>query len=209
MPALPAATNCLRVRFAGTNQTTLWNNILYMQYTGVAPQVADLAGIAASMATAWTTNIAPLCATGVALNQISLTDLTNASAASADETVTGAGTRTGVAPTTATACVVSWSVNLRYRGGHPRTYFPAGVDSDIVSGHLWGPTFVTAMLTGARSFRTAMNAVTYGSSTMHMILLSYYANKILRPTPLPVTINDAKVHGRVDTQRKRLGSETT
>lgn len=208
MPALPAATSVLRVRVAGTNQTTLWNNIFYLQYTGTAPQVGDLTTIAGSIATAWTTNIAPLCATSVALTEIDLTDLTSATAATSSTTVTGAGTRAGQALTTNVACVVSWAVNLRYRGGHPRNYMPAGVAADVTAGHLWAGAFVTAMLAGARGFRTALNAITFGSSTMHLILLSYYFNKVLRPSPLPITVTDAKVHGRVDTQRKRLGKES-
>jgi len=209
MPALPAATNCLRIKLVGTNQGTLWNNIIYTQYTGTAPQIADLATIATGVGGAWTTNIAPMCATTVALSSITVSDLTSPTAAQADNTVASSGTRTGQALLTNAACVVSWSVNLRYRGGHPRSYFPAGVQADTTAGHLWAGTFITAMLAAGRGFRTSVNAVTWGSSTMHMILLSYYLNKVLRPSPLPVTVTDAKVHGRIDTQRKRLGKETS
>ena len=209
MPQLPAATNCVIAVLSGNIGNGTWSNVFHMQYTGTAPQVADLTTIGGGLVTAWTTNIAPLVPTTTSLTGWVLADLTNQTAAQTRASITAVpGTRTGTANPNNCALVSSWQVNLRYRGGHPRTYWPAGVQADVTSGSQWSATFRTAALSGIGAFRTAVNALTHGTTTYKLIMLSYYSNKVLRPQPLALLVNGVAIHGRVDTQRHRLGKET-
>jgi hypothetical protein len=209
MPALPSAQNCVQVKLAGTMGTGKWNNVFYMQYTGTAPQVADLTTIGNGISTAWNTNIAPLAATTTQLSTIDLADLTSATASTLRAmAAVHVGTRTGTANPSNCTMVASWQYNLRYRGGHGRLYLPTGVTTDVTNGSQWTGAFVTLSLTSMRAFRTAINALTHGTTTYKLIVLSYFVNHALRPAPLPLTVNDVAIHGRVDTQRSRLGKET-
>jgi hypothetical protein len=208
MTILPAVTNVVKVALKGAYQGVPWMNTHYLQYTGPAPTVANLDTVAGAIASAWTADIAPLCISGVTVTDIDTTDLTNAFAAQASTSEALVGTRSGTPLTVAAACVVSWKINFRFRGGHPRTYLPAGVVADVTSGRLWTSGFVTAVNAAEAAFLAALNAISVGGATYKMVSVSYTANKLLRVTPQITTINSATTHGRVDTQRRRLGKET-
>jgi hypothetical protein len=209
MPGLPPIANVVLVKLKGTIGLGRWNNIFYLQYTGTAPSTGDLTTLANNIATAWSTNLAPMAPATVALTEVDLADLSNSTAATAQVSIAAIpGTRAGTANTNQACMVASWQINHRYRGGHPRTYFPFGVQADVTNGSLWTTAFHTAAVTAINAWRTALNALTTGSTSYKMISVSYYVGGAVRPAPLPFTINGGVVHGRVDTQRSRLGRET-
>lgn len=207
MVNLPDAPGCAQVILSGTNQTTKFQNIFHFQWTGTAPTPASLAALITSLAAAWNTNFGPLCNTGVALTHGKAADLSSRTSNIAELDVTGAGTRAGSAMTTQVACVVSWAIARRYKGGHPRTYLPAGVLADVTQGHLWTTGFVNSAGAAADAFLAAANAISNGGTTYKLACVSYHDQKVLRPLGLPFLINDGSVHTRVDTQRGRLGRE--
>lgn len=208
MPPLPSVTNVVLFRLKGTYSGQPWNNIFHLQYTGAAPSVADLQTIGTSIVSSWTTNIAQLCIASVVLTGVDLADLTNPAASAASITANVPGTRTGSIITTGSAVVSSWQINIRYRGGHPRTYWPAGVAADITSGRLLSAGAQTAFNAAFANWRASLNALTSGSTTYKMVIVSYQRNLAPRPTPLIFTVNGVTTHGRLDTQRRRLGKET-
>lgn len=212
---LPDAAQIIQFVMGGTHNGYPWLNVGYLQYTGIAPTVADLNSIGTAIGNAWNTNIAPLCHANVTMQSVNLTDLTNRGAAiSAVTGLNHPGTRAGTDVPNQVAAVISWKINHRYRGGHPRSYWPAGVQADITSGRSWASAFQTAATAAAGAFRTALNAITYGSSTVRMVSMNFYTHDpttgkpIYVGTPVPYTIQSALCHGRVDTQRRRLGKET-
>lgn len=207
MPPLPPAAQIVLVRLKGVFGSQPWNVIQHLQYTGAAPAVADLQTLATSITTAWNTNYAPLCANGVNLTGIDLADLTNPAAAAASVTVSSAGTRTGTILPASTCIVVSWIINVRYRGGHPRSYYPFGVQADTATVRSWATTFVTSVNNASNAYRTALNALTVSGSTYKMAVVSYQHNNAPRPTPVPFTVQSNVTHQRIDTQRRRLGKE--
>lgn len=208
MTTLPPVPGVVQVRLKGTFGPQPFNNILYLQFSGAAPTVADLTTVGTAVGNAWGTSLAPLCATGIDLAAIDLADLSSPAAAQTSVAAAKPGTRTGGFITAATCCVVSWKINVRYRGGHPRTYFPFGVTTDLSSVRLWTTAFTTLVQTNINTFRTALNAITASGATYKMVAVSRVANNVQRPTPLVFPIQSNLVHGRVDTQRRRLGRET-
>lgn len=208
MPPLPPVPNVVLVRLKGTLSGSVWNNIMHLQYTGAAPTVADLNTIGTSISTAWNTNFAPLATSAVTLTGIDLADLTNPAAAATSVTANVPGTRAGTAMAAQVCCVVSWVINVRYRGGHPRSYFPFGSNTDIQTVRTWTTAFVTAVNNGSTAFRTALNALTVSGTTYKMCTVSYVRNNAPRNPPIVFTIQSNVVHGRIDTQRRRLGKET-
>lgn len=213
---LPDVPQVIQFAMLGTHNSYPWVNVGYLQYVGIAPAVADLNAIGTSIGNAWNTNVAPLCHANVTMSAVNLVDLTNRGAAiSAVTGLAHPGTRAGSDNPNQVATVISWKINRRYRGGHPRSYWPAGVQADITVGRTWTTTFQTAATNGANAFRTALNAITYGSSTLRMVSVNFYTHNpttgkpiYVTPVPPPFTIQSALCHGRVDTQRRRLGKET-
>jgi hypothetical protein len=207
MPPLPDAAAIVRVRVAGTVNSSPFNNLFHLQYSGAAPTVAQLNALCTSVLTAWQTNFKALCPSSVVLAGADAQDLTNASAATGAATDTTAGTRAGTAMPNSIAACITWKINNRYRGGHPRTYLPAGVVADVSGGNRWTDAFVTAADSAAAAFLTAMNAITEGGATYKMVCLSYVRSKVKLAVPVPYTIQSSLVDHRPDTQRRRLGKD--
>lgn len=205
--ALPPVPQTIKVQLGGTMGSYKWMNILHVKYSGNAPTAAQLDTFNASVGTAWTTNLAPLAGTAVTLTQVISTDLTSNTSAQQATTMTHAGTRAGTQFTAQVAMVGSWQAPLRYRGGHFRTYFPFGVQTDMQTYATWTPAFITAAAAGLNAFRTALNGMSVGTAPVVMSGVSYFSGHQQRPSPLVVAITSAAVHGRIDTQRRRLGKE--
>lgn len=189
----------------GTNQSTPWNNIFYLQYPANPPTIGDLQSIATQVANAWNANIAPIINTSNALNRVECIDIATNTGADGAAVVTHVGTRSGALIPVQVACVFSFHVNVRYRGGHPRMYVPAGVAADVSAGRLWSGAAQTAFATAASGFVTAINAIQLGGSTFFMIMVSYHTAHALRPVPARFPIVGTAVDDRIDTQRRRLG----
>lgn len=204
--ALPVA-NTVMIKLRGTTGTGNWANIFYAQYTGTGPTVANLQSLATSLVSAYTTSIAPLASTGVILTGVDLADLTNPAASAVNTTANVPGTRAGGGLPAQVAHVSSWQINVRYRGGHPRTYWPWGVVTDLGTTRSWTAGFLTSAGTASAAWRTAINALTHGTTTYRMVSVSRFVGNTLRPTPLVFTVNGVSNHGRIDTQRSRLGKE--
>jgi hypothetical protein len=208
MPALPNATRTLLVRAIGSKNTTAWNNRFHLQYSAVPPTEAELLTVCNGVVTAWMTNFAPVCSPDVSLTAVQVADISSATGASNEVSTGVPGTRVGDSMPNQVACVVSWRINLRYRGGHPRSYLPAGVMADVVDKRLWVFAFRSEVLAAAQGFHADLNTIVAGTNSLAMVAVSYFTEHALRPTPLVLPIVSEAVHERVDTQRRRLGKET-
>lgn len=207
MPPLPDAAAIVRVRVVGTVNGATFNNLFHLQYSGAAPSVANLNSLCSSVLSAWATNFAALCPSTVVLASADAQDLTNAGAAAGTATNTTPGSRSGTPMPNSVAACITWKINNRYRGGHPRTYLPAGVIADVVGGNRWTDAFVTAADSAAAAFLVALNALSIGGATYKMVCLSYRRNKVNLVPPVPYTIQSSLVDHRPDTQRRRLGRD--
>jgi len=222
--ALPPINHGVKVTYVGDNNGAPWMNTMHYTYTGADVTQAQLFTFNTALQTAWGANLASVVNTAAHLTKINTIDLTSDHAATAYSTFSPiAGTRaptgTSVLPTSA-CCVVSENVQLRYRGGHPRIYAPFGIASDVSTGRFWTTTAQTAFQTAVNSWFSAIGSVTSGSNTYTLQLISYYSGSVkgsepggrlpvLRPAPLPFPITGLSIHGRMDTQRRRLGKEST
>lgn len=207
MVQLPPVPQVLKVQFAGALGSYKWMNIMHLRYSGAAPTAQQLDALNQQLGTAWATNLASLAFTGNILTEVITTDLTSNLSAQQQTTMNHPGTRTGSQFTAQVAMVGSWNAPLRYRGGHFRNYFPFGVQLDLQTIATWQTQFTTDAAAGLNAFRNQVNALTLGSGTVTMVGVSYFTGHALRPAPLVVNISSASVHGRVDTQRRRLGKE--
>lgn len=204
---LPNVPNVLRLQFIGTNQTTPWLVQLFWHYNAPTLITGDINSLCALAATAWQSALAAVHNPAVVLTRVAGIDLRARDAAQGGVDVSYPGTHAGVVYPTNVAAVLSWKVNYRWRGGHFRSYLPAGSAGDVTGGRIWSTTFLTALNTGADAWRNALNGMTVGGTGGHLTGIRYFNEKQLLEVPLDLVIVDSTVHGRVDTQRRRLGRE--
>jgi hypothetical protein len=107
------------------------------------------------------------------------------------------------------AVCASWTSAATWRGGKPRTYLP-GVPSGAVvaAGESQLTTnSINGYRDGFSSFMADMNAVLDTGVALALGFPSYYHNYAFRPLPLFFPFTGVKVHGRLDSQRRRSGKE--
>src|ERR1700688_1026401 len=135
---LPPVAKCVRCSLIHNNGSDF--DIVtrfFIQYAGTAPTNTQLNTFAASVGTAWGTDLKALNGTTVALDTVICEDLTTTSAAVGEAGGNVAGTRGGNVLPAATAFVTSYTISRRYRGGHPRGYWPFGVQADLATAQTW------------------------------------------------------------------------
>jgi len=204
---LPPVPNVARFAVQGTNQGTKWVNIFHSKYTVQPPDAAALNAICQAVHTAYLNAFTTLWNSTCVLITVDGQDLASRTAATGTYSLTHPGTGTTIPMACQVALTLSWSIADRYRGGHPRTYLP-GIDGTFVTnGRLLTTAGHTAYLNAAAAFLTNMNAMTAGGSSWQMCCVRYFSQHQLLANPLVRTINGQSVHGRIDTQRRRLGKE--
>jgi hypothetical protein len=223
LPALPVVPKVIKTDLVGSygGDTDVVNRF-YLQYTGTAPTAGDLDTIANAIGASWDSNIASVCSeTAVALSAVTMTDLSTVTSPSVEQPAVFPGTRTG-AELPADACFVTgYEITRRYRGGHPRGYWPFGVAADLATAQTWDSGFITAAVDAvAGFFGTIPGLVWTGGGVLSQVSVSYYEgftaveNPIthryrnvpnVRVTPLIDAVADIVGRPRVGSQRRRLG----
>jgi hypothetical protein len=203
VPALAPVSKVLRVGcdWSVSSATTAFTRF-YIAYTGTAPTNANLNTFAGSVATAWQTNLQPNTHQSYVFNLVEVEDLTSSTAAVGSITAASAGALTG-ANVPANCCMVtSYKVARRFRGGHPRGYWPAGDGTKVNNDQTWTPAFVTAWNGALTTFFTSVQAAGWsGAGTLTHVAVSYYLGSTgtidpvtgrakNTPTPRPVPLVD-------------------
>lgn len=122
----------------------------------------------------------------------------------------GAGTQSGVALPNNCATCITWHVQQRYRGGHPRTYLPPPAATSIATTVQWADTHRTGTTSSANQFHSAINGITHGGlSDLHLGTVSFVLRNAWRTPPVfrDYVLNTAQVDARIDTMRRRLGPD--
>jgi len=114
------------------------------------------------------------------------------------------------------ALVISWKIPAYYRGGHPRTYL-AGIVSDRTNDNrTWTSQTISEFNTQANAFRLGMDAVAqqaWGPGSRMVTIQQFEKGgstqvpKVYLDPPRVHGVVGESVHPRIDSQRRRLGSE--
>jgi hypothetical protein len=150
-------------------------NRFYVTFTGSRPTGTQCASIASAIATAWGTDLQPMCSGNTALIEVDVLDITDNMGASGQAIVSLDGSRSGTGLLTQAAVNTEYDIGRRYRGGKPRVYFPGGVETDLLNQSQFSSSFVTAMNTAWSNFFTAVTSITEGSTVLaEHVNLSFY-----------------------------------
>lgn len=222
MPALPSVPQVVRAQFNFTVGTDVLARCrAFYHYSGAAPTSLLLGGSANGMMGAWSAAGGPTLQTPqTALDSVTITDLTSPTAAEGTSTSSAIpGTRSGGELPASASMVLSGTVLRRYRGGHPRSYFPCGVDTDLSTQQTWTSGFVALAYNNLVSFLTDYSAWEWsGSGTLTPVNVSFYEGftthtgttgrvrnvSTPRTAPLVDTIVGWVARQGIGQQRKRL-----
>lgn len=208
MPPLPFAPNCLKVRHIGTIGPGEFGMIHHFRHSH-AGDVTDVEAstIATDFSTNWNTNIVGLFSNQVILKQVVVEGLN--SGTDGEGAWGGAIPGTGAAGTMSAAVAVleKDTIGRRYRGGHPRHYWPAPSE-----GNLADPTHLTDAYVAffqaqldAWVGQALVDIGTVLTGTADFVNVSYYTAHALRPVPVIDSITGWSIEKMVATQRRRVG----
>ena len=198
-----------RVAIQGTHRGTNWANVFWCNLSGgaTAPQ-ADLDAWLTSFANAAKANLYTPCVNTVTFVQAKATLFqSGGTVLQSLSAMTGTGGAAVAEIDDNSACyVVSWTSSVYWRGGKPRTYLPGVQQGSSTDGHTLVAGDRTAVAADAAAFRTAVNALTHGAITATSLgFVSFNSGNTARPSPLFFNVTGATVHGRLGSQRRRLG----
>jgi hypothetical protein len=220
VPPLPAVAGVIRVRIlftiAGKEDQGLR---LFYTYDGSAPSVANLDTFGGVIKTEADSVLPAVLAPDKTITGFVLEDLasdTGAVSTTADSTV---GTHDGTPLPADVAAVASYEIPRRYRGGHPRSYWPLGNVDDIDTGDVWQPDSVTAFSTAVVGVIDSLVGEAAGSTTIaNHVAVSYYSGftaienpftgryrnvPTLRTTPLVFEVTDVVMRNYYGSQLRR------
>ena len=223
MPALPSIPNIIRAgfRFGNDSTTQIAGVALHYAYTGGPPVVSDVAAVALALKGAFGTHVAPQMSHHYGLDEVVVTDLSSPTGATAgDGTATVPGTLSGSTLQAGTSLVAHYDISRRYRGGHPKSFWPLGDEDQLGTIADWNSTFVSNVSAALAAFETAALLISSGTTSLaHQVNVSYFHGSTpftlpggrvrniptLRTTPLVDQITFGFAAPYIGSQRRRRG----
>jgi hypothetical protein len=176
MPALPSVAKVLKVQYDWTISEDLGaRSRQFFQYTGAGASEADMNTLASTIFSSYVTNLAPMAHPTRVLTSVEIMDLSSPTAPVGVSFDGGVGTRTGGDLPASAALLESGEIDRRYRGGHPRTYWPFGTDTDLQDAQTWTAAFLTAVTAALTAHFTDWSTdLVPGITTVAPVNVSYY-----------------------------------
>ena len=206
MPSLPFVPNVAKLQLFWDVNGFGAMTVHHLLYTGGPPDAATCATIATDVRNNSSSHLTAAFPSGVSINEHRVTDLSSATGAEGQNTTSVVGTEGASALLTNQTCFVThYPTALRYRGGHPRTYWPMGQDGDLVDTSHWSSSFVAAATALVQAWVNANAAITAGGTSItSMCAVSYFHGGALRTSPVVLTYSGVVGRPKVGAQRRRI-----
>ncbi len=213
---LPDVPNVCKVKLSGTIGPNNWAIILHCQWSGTSPSVASLNALAAAVEAAWS-NAAGwkiLVPASTIITEVTCTDLTTSSGNTGVWTGSVAGTNAGSEIAANTAQLINYPSSFRYRGGHPRSYFPPQTASALATANTWGSVYIADAKTAFELIQNVLGTTTSGGTNYIGQVAVSYVNAALFPTPphyrtspivMAIPYQSEAIPAKVASQRRRAG----
>lgn len=211
------ATRQTKLIFSGLHGSVPWNNVMWLYLTGSGEiTVPELDDLASACATAYTDNLLQFFGTITSFDRCQIVLYSAGDAFEGTANGGGAGPRvegnSSKFHSSQVATCISWAIAPHYRGGHPRSYLPAGMTGDRTAPNQWSATFADGVSSAATAFHAdleAISGVSSGITTVEHGVVSFVRDGAWRNPPVFYRIAAAHVDRRVDTQRRRLGQDVS
>lgn len=216
MVALLPVSNVIQFRFGGSYQNQPFLNVMHWEYSGGPPSATALKELCNDALGVWDTNFSAILHTDVRMNTVRGIDLSAPDAPqSASDVAAAVGDLVGTPLPVNVAMCISWLVNYRWRGGHIRTYLPAGATQSIQNGNSWSATALTNGRLAVTNFLAGMNAMTAGAVSGKLVGVRRWQTlekgqpPVQISPPLVLPIVGSIVDSRLDSARRRLGRDVS
>lgn len=206
MPPLEPVPGVIKVIHSWTMSSKNAVNIQYYSFSGTIP--APLSFVTA-------------CATAVAAEVVTqnlmwdafttymgceVIDLSNDTGYSYIQVEDEVGTRSGLPLPANAAVLATFPIGRRYRGGHPRVYWPWGTGEDVDTKQLWESGSVGAFQTATTSILGVLPGLSSDGATCDtQVNVSYVNAGARRDVPIVDEILSSIVQIEIASQRRRDG----
>ena len=177
MPALPNVAHVLRIDYFfnyGSDPHAKCREFWF--YSGTGATSSELATLAGNIGTQWGVSIKDHVTSEVTLETIDITDLSSSTSPFGTAAIGIAGTSAGGA-LPADACVLeSLKISRRFRGGHPRIYWPYFDEGNIQDAQHWKTADLNELSADLAEWRTAWDGLIPADlGTITPVTVSYYS----------------------------------
>lgn len=219
-PLTPVA-NVLKVvakGFIDNVKNEVWANVLHFAFGGTGPTNATAAAIASAIASQWGTHMSPEQPAPTTLEEVQVTDLSSTTAGEGTWSGSIAGTRGDDSIPANAALLISYPVQVRYKGGHPRSYLYVLGNADFTGAEAWTAAATAEVLTHWNAFLTGCLGVGTGGTTLNGLVAIRYHGKFLpnsgppfyyltTPIVMPLNLSLMTADSQIASQRRRIGRE--
>lgn len=222
MPALPSPGQVVRTTIVHTNGADVdCVTRFYMKYAGSVPSAADLVTMSAAVEATWAGGAKAYYGGFVTLTNTICEDLSSTTGASGETGSSTVGTRAGEDLPASAAAVINYEIARRYRGGHPKGFWPSMTDADISTPQQWAAGSLAALLASGQSIINAVIAAVWaGAGACEQVNVSFYEgftsyqNPVtlrwrnvpkIRAVPVVDPVIALTARQRIGSQRRRLG----
>lgn len=206
---LPDVANTAKIIHKGRLQGLPFVNTFHVQAEAPIGGQNALNALATAVHNAYFNAFIPLLNNVTFLDSTTVIDLTNRQSGFAIHTESHPGTIVSTnPPANSVAYCISWIINDRYRGGHPRMYLPAASTTEYTNGRTLSQTKIDSLLAAGNGYLTSLGNMTVAVTTWTPVAVRYYSQHQLLATPLVRPVGSVAVHTRIDSMRRRTGKET-
>jgi hypothetical protein len=221
MTALPSVDHMLKCKLEwaiGEDNSAL--NGLYIAWANTTPSSTALDSLASQINTCIEHHMASFHLPEIQLLGVNLLDLSSDEGAEGHAAGYGSGTGGGPFLGANTCTLVNYGLNVHYRGGKPRSYFPFGSGENLLNPQTWKPEYVSKCSEAWYDTLVELNGLAASGTTLTGLrCVSYYKKGEWIPDPVtgrpryipqrkepPETyeIGSVTVNVRPGSQRRRL-----
>jgi hypothetical protein len=205
---LPVYTaQVIRAAFQGTVGDRNWANIVHYKYEAGPPSPEDLTTMAEALDAQWITSLTPYQDPDTSMNSVKLTDLTSALASQVELGTPTPGTREGDLLPASACLLVTYDIDYRYRGGHPRNYLSVGVQGDLLNAQNWTSDFADAAKGAWNEVTELPIGETYGTTTvtsLGFVQLRLHGDVFSEGVYYPFSSPDGLAQTEIGTIKRRI-----
>lgn len=205
MAPRPPVANVIKVEILWTQGSIPAANVLHCGYSSAPPSAEDLATLAAAVQTTLKDQLQASYGGQTVQTEVICTDLSTDSGyvGSASTPWTGSDTESQFI-SAGSAFLTNWEISRRYRGGKPRTYWPAVTSEAMETQSTWGSTIIGVFNTAMAALQATFVA-TYGSLVCSGIgCVSYRSDNSARVDPVYEPFTGFSHATLVRSQRRRI-----
>lgn len=194
---------------SGAQGNANWANVFWIYVGGINQQQADLDGLTSAFGEMYFAQLGTMLFPDTSVKLCQATFFNGPqSALHSNHAMTHVGTSAGTPINEKSACrVLSWNSNVYWRGGKPRTYVPGVATADTTDGMTLVPASKNQYAINAQNLHVAINALNFGNFTQSQHgFVSFHTGGTLRTPGVFFPITGGTAHGRIGSQRRRLGS---